>query len=324
MNCFATERIKVSTDTCAIQGTVRWAPLKSIWTLFLLGLTLIAAPAYASWSAFLLFLGTSAVTLCLGHSLGMHRLLIHRSFETYRPIEYLFVYLGTLVGMAGPIGMIKTHELRDWAQRQRSCHDLFGHRRSFFWDAWWQMHCQVKLENPPALHLESRVANDRFYHFLERTWMLQQLPWALLFFSLGGISWVVWGIAVRVTVSLTGHWMVGHFAHRGGHQGWRVDGAAVQGFNIKWLGLITFGECWHANHHAFPGSAKLGIEARQSDPGWWVLSVMRRLGLAWNIIEPHHLSERPALHRVPDNQHALKGASLPKQENPNCFSLPTE
>lgn len=310
MNCFPTERVKVTPDTCASLGVVQWAPLKSTWTLSMLGLTLLVAPLYASWSAVLLFLGTSAVTLCLGHSLGMHRLLIHRSFETYRPIEYLFIYLGTLVGMAGPIGMIRTHELRDWAQRQSECHDLFGHRRSFIKDAWWQMHCEVKLKRPPDLHLEDRVQQDRFYLFLESTWLLQQLPWALLFFYLGGTSWVVWGIAVRVTVSLTGHWMVGHFAHRGGHQGWRVDGAAVQGFNIKWLGLLTFGECWHANHHAFPGSAKLGIEARQSDPGWWVLTVMRRAGLAWNIIEPQHLPLRPTLERVsspnPDSRQTLK------------------
>ena len=58
-------------------------------------------------------------------------------------------------------------------------------------------------------------------------WRWQQLPWAVLFFAIGGWSWVIWGVCLRVAVSLTGHWMVGHFAHRDGHQGWRVEGAAV-------------------------------------------------------------------------------------------------
>ncbi len=62
--------------------------------------------------------------------------------------------------------------------------------------------------------------------------MAQQLPLALVLFMLGGLPWVVWGIAVRISVSLTGHWLVGHFAHRDGHQGWSVDDVAVQGYNL--------------------------------------------------------------------------------------------
>jgi predicted DCC family thiol-disulfide oxidoreductase YuxK len=66
-------------------------------------------------------LGTTAITLCLGHSLGMHRRFIHRSYAAPLWLERLFVYLGTLVGMAGPLGMMRTHDLRDRAQRQPEC-----------------------------------------------------------------------------------------------------------------------------------------------------------------------------------------------------------
>jgi stearoyl-CoA desaturase (delta-9 desaturase) len=87
------------------------------------------------------WLATSIITLCGGHSLGMHRRLIHKSFECPLWLEHLMVYLGTLVGMAGPYGMIRTHDLRDWAQRQTNCHNYFAHRESPLVDAFQQMHC---------------------------------------------------------------------------------------------------------------------------------------------------------------------------------------
>ena len=120
--------------------------------------------------------------------------------------------------------------------------------------------------------MERRVAEDRFYQFIDRTWMAQQLPWAVLFFAVGGMPWLVWGIAARVAASVTGHWLVGYFAHNRGPRSWHIEGAGVQGYNVPYCGLITMGEAWHNNHHAFPGSARLGAAARARPiPGWWVL-----------------------------------------------------
>jgi len=310
MSCTSIPRVIAGETTSAEAGRVRWAPVQSIWTFTMMAGGLVGGALTFSWDAVALFLVTTAITIGLGHSLGMHRLLIHRAYETPRWIEYLFVYLGTLVGMAGPMGMMRTHDLRDWAQRQTGCHDFFGHRRGFWTDAFHQMHCRIALARPPRFEIEDRVAKDPFYRFLEATWRWQQLPWAIAFFLVGGWSWVFWGIALRVFVSLTGHWMVGHFAHNDGHQGWRVEGAAVQGYNVRWVGLITFGESWHANHHAFPGSAKLGLEFGQADPGWWTLLVMKRLGLAWNIVTPDALPFRAELRRVPQPRKSDRGCPV--------------
>ena len=128
--------------------------------------------------------------------------------------------------------------------------------------------------------------------------MGQQIPLALVLLALGGLPWVVWGIAVRVSVSLTGHWLVGHFAHRAGHQGWRVDDVAVQGYNLPHFGLVTFGESFHGNHHAFPESARLGIEPGQLDLGWHFIRVLSGLGLASAIKLPHMIVPRRGLKRV--------------------------
>lgn len=279
----------------AVGGTVRWSPVKSLWIGSATLCTVLLAPVLVSPGAVVLFLVTSAMTLCFGHSVGMHRRLIHRSFGCPIWLEYLCVYLGTLVGMCGPIGMIRTHDLRDWAQRQPRCHPWFRHGARWWRDGWWQLHCEVQLNDPPELRLEPEVATSRFYAWLERTWMWQQAPWAILFFLIGGIEWVVWGICARVSVCVTGHWLVGHVAHNRGSQRWVVEGAAAQGYNLPLVALVTMGESWHNNHHAYPGSARLGLAPGEMDPGWWLIRAFRRCRLAWNVVTPSDLPPRPEL-----------------------------
>lgn len=287
-------------DTNAVDGTVRWKPVKSIWISVMTVVGLVGAPLTFTWDALALFLATAAVTVCLGHSLGMHRRLIHRAYDCPLWLERLFVYFGALVGMAGPYGMIRQHDIRDWAQRKPRCHAYLAHRSSFLRDGWWQLHCELHLAHPPELVMERRVCDDRFYQFIERTWMAQQIPWAILFFAVGGVPFVVWGIALRVAACVTGHWLVGYFAHNRGPRSWHVEGAGVQGYNVPYCGLITMGEAWHNNHHAFPGSARLGVNEGEVDPGWWVLLTLQRLGLVWGVKTPEVLPYRPnlvALHR---------------------------
>ncbi len=276
--------------TSAVEGEVRWAPAKSIWISVMTLTALVAGPIFFTWDAFALFLVTTAITVCLGHSLGMHRRLIHRSFDCPLWLEHIFVYLGTLVGMAGPYGMILQHDIRDWAQRKLECHPYLAHRSSMLRDYYWQNHCALHLAHPPTLMIERHVRDDRFYRFIDRTWMAQQLPLALLFFALGGIPWLVWGIAARVAVSVTSHWLVGYFAHNRGPRSWHIEGAGVQGYNVRYFGLLTMGEAWHNNHHAFPASARLGLNPGETDPGWWVLRTLERIDLVWGLKTPELLT----------------------------------
>ena len=285
-------------DTSAIDGSVHWQPVKSLWISAMTLSALIGGPLTFSWGVLALFLVATAITVCLGHSLGMHRRLIHRSYDCPLWLERVFVYVGTLVGMAGPYGMIRQHDIRDWAQRKPHCHAYLAHRSSMLRDGFWQLHCNLRLAHPPELVIEQRVRNDPFYRLLERTWMAQQLPWALMFFMLGGLPWVVWGIAVRVAASVTGHWLVGYFAHNRGPRSWHIEGAGVQGYNVPYCGLITMGEAWHNNHHAFPGSARLGLRKGEIDPGWWVLGVLEHAGLVWGVKTPAMLPYRPNLVRL--------------------------
>lgn len=294
----ATERVIPLGTTDNMQGCVVWAPVQSLWTLAHGLLGLVGVLFYFSWSGVAVFVVLTGVTVCAGHSVGMHRLLIHRSFKTFKPVEYALVWLGVLVGMAGPLGMMRQHDMRDWHQRQVTCPSHPSHGAGFWRDAWWQMHCEYALETPPRFEVEAEVAQDAVYLLMERFWRWQQVPVAVALFAFGGIGWVLWGVCLRVFVTLTGHWAVGHFGHRRGAQGWVIEGLAVQGYNLPRLGLLTFGENWHGNHHAFPHSAKLGVEAGQADPGYWFIRAMERVGLAWDVQGPEDQPARDGLQRV--------------------------
>ncbi len=283
----------IETPGCSpVEGRVVWDPVHSLWNGSMLLATVVLGPMLFSWQALGVFAATTAAGLLLGHSVGFHRRMIHGSFQCPLWLERTLSWFGTTVGMSGPFWMIRTHDLRDWAQRQSDCHPFLAHRQPMLIDAVWQMHCRLELERPPAFDL-GRVGRDPVHRFLERTWMAQQIPIAVVLFLIGGWGFVVWGVCARVTASVTGHWFVGHLAHRYGPQTWLVDGAGVQAHDVPWAAIPTMGEAWHNNHHAFPGSAKIGLYPGQADWGFRLIQLFEWLGLAWDVRTPETLPPRP-------------------------------
>jgi stearoyl-CoA desaturase (delta-9 desaturase) len=167
--CVSTERVLAGPETCAMSGRVLWDPVKSLWLTGMIAAALAFGPGTLTPGAFAAFLLTSAVTLCAGHSVGMHRLLIHHALAAPRWLERLLIWLGTLVGMAGPFGMIRAHDLRDWHQRQAECPDHPAHRAGFWQDAWWQLHCRFRLDRPPEVVIEAERSADPWLRAKDRT-----------------------------------------------------------------------------------------------------------------------------------------------------------
>ena len=288
----------ISNGANPVDGVVVYDLSKLIWNIGLLFLAVIFAPLTISLEAFILFLALTYFSLLVGHSAGMHRMMIHGSYECHPFMEKLLIYIGVLVGMSGPFGIIKMHDVRDWAQRQQHCHDFFSHRQSYFKDLWWQLTSRFAFAHPPTINIESKYASDKFYQWLESTLRYHQLLLAILLYFLGGWPFVVWGVFVRVSVSVIGHWTITYFCHNPGPGIWRVKDASVQASNIPGLGVITYGECWHNNHHAFPESARIGIESGQSDPAWRFIQLLAYFRLAKNLGIPRCIEQRDDLQQI--------------------------
>jgi len=283
------------TNASAIDGKALFDWKKVSWNGSMLLISIFIAPFYFSLSAFLVFLGLGYLTLLIGHSVSMHRMMIHRTFQCPKPVERCLIYIGVLVGMGGPFSIIKIHDLRDWAQRQPDCHDYFSHKKNFLRDLSWQLFYRFEFDRPPNLSIEAKLQNDPWISFFEHTWRFHQLLLAIPLFWLGGLSWVVWGICVRVSISVVGHWTITYFCHNPGPGTWIVKNAAVQASNLPLAGFLSHGECWHNNHHAFPESAKIGLEPGQIDTGWRVIQILQFTGLATKVGIPRTETERDDL-----------------------------
>ncbi len=293
------------------KGRVVWDPARSIWNTGFLLIALIGGPLFFTWGAFLVFLILSAITLCAGHSVGFHRRLIHRSFSCPKWLERLLVYMGTLVGMGGPIWTIGLHDMRDWAQREADCHWFLRHGKPMWSEGFYYLNYRLILDNPPGFDPGKEISDDPFYQFLQKTWMAHQIPIALILFLIGGWPWVIWGVAARVAACTTMHWFISYFAHTRGPQDWHLDGASLQAHNVPLLAIPTMGESWHCNHHAFPSSAKHGLYPGQIDLGFMFIRVLEKMGLAWDIKLPENLPPRPGI--TPLTERALS-VTAPGQE----------
>jgi stearoyl-CoA desaturase (delta-9 desaturase) len=300
MQVAGTDAFKVNSLTgldraSPVEGDVVWDVPRSLWNAAMLIGAVVFAPLTFSWSALAVFLVTAGITLCAGHSVGFHRRLIHRSFDCPKWLERTLVWFGTAVGMGGPIWTIRLHDTRDWAQRQPDCHWFLRHDKPLLVEGFYYLHFRLRLKHPPGFDPGPGIGDDPFHLFLNRTWMLQQIPIALILYLLGGWPWVVWGVFVRVTACTTMHWFISYHAHKHGPQDWIVDGAVIQAHNVPLMAIPTMGEAWHSNHHAFPSSARHGLYPGQIDLGWHFVQLLEALGLAWNVKVPAKLPPRPGI-----------------------------
>ncbi len=278
-----------------VEGEVVWDAPRSLWNIGMALGALILGPPLFSWSALAVFFVTAGITLCAGHSVGFHRRMIHRSFGCPKWLERTLMWFGTAVGMGGPLWTIKLHDTRDWAQRQPDCHWFLRHDKPLLVDGFYYLNFRLKLKHPPGIDPGPGIGDDPFYIFLQRSWMLHQLPIAIALYLLGGWPWVVWGVCVRVSACTTMHWVISYFAHTRGPQDWIVDGAVIQAHNVPLMAIPTMGESWHSNHHAFPSSARHGLYPGQIDLGWHFVQLLQWLGLAWDVKLPANLPPRPGI-----------------------------
>jgi stearoyl-CoA desaturase (delta-9 desaturase) len=98
----------------------------------------------------------------------------------------------------------------------------------------------------------------------------------------GALTAAIWGGPVRIFLLHHVTWSINSVCHFFGTRRFAVDDHST---NVFWLSLLSFGESWHHNHHAFPRSAVHGLRWYEVDPTAWVIRGMRRLKLAWNVVE---------------------------------------
>jgi stearoyl-CoA desaturase (Delta-9 desaturase) len=245
----------------------------------------------------LVVLAVSYVLTGVGITVGYHRLFTHRSFKTARPMRALFAVLGS-AAVEGPV--------IEWVATHRKHHrfsDLPGdpHSPHTEHSVGWRgavrglLHAHVGwmfrgVDRASEERYAKDLLADPLVRAVDRTfplWVVVGLAFpfglgvALTGSLVGGLTWMLWGGAVRILFLHHATFSINSLCHFFGR---RRFATGDESRNLAWLALPTFGEAWHNNHHAFPTSAHHGLTRRQLDPGGWLIDALERLGLAWDVV----------------------------------------
>eukprot|EP00775_Hariotina_reticulata_P004324 gene4324-4577_t len=218
--------------------------------------------------------GIFGITLCY------HRMLTHRSFKTHKWFEYLCAFIATQAGQGDPIE-VSTH-------RYHHLHcdtplDPHSPYEGFWWSHFtWLFSTEASMldyANVPDLK------NQFFYRMLEVTffpWLFVLKP-LLTYYYLGGWGAVAWTQAIPMVAGWHSTWLVNSAAHTYGRQPYDTGDLST---NCWWVAAVSFGEGWHNSHHAFPYSARHGLEWWELDPTWYLICVLKALGIVWDVQVP--------------------------------------
>jgi stearoyl-CoA desaturase (delta-9 desaturase) len=237
----------------------------------------IAALFFWSWPAIIGAVILYWIAGSLGIGMGFHRLLTHRGYRVPKIVEYFLVTCGTLAMEGGPIQWVTTHRIH------HAHTDKQGDPHTPRDGGWWahigwivrgtaQDHGQATYER-----YAPDLTGDRYYVWLIKFYYLPSFVLLIGLLIFGGWGLMLWGIFLRATLGLHATWLVNSATHLWGRRRFLT---LEDSRNSWWVALLTFGEGWHNNHHAFPTSARHGLRWYEIDLNWWGIRILQLLGVA--------------------------------------------
>jgi stearoyl-CoA desaturase (delta-9 desaturase) len=259
------------------------------------------------------------LSTAIGITVGFHRLLTHRAFQTHAWLRYTLAVLGSMAVQGSVIDWVadhrKHHTFTDEEGDPHSPHTEHGSGLAGMLRGLWHAHVGWLFVN------HGQASSRRFARDLVEDPTMRRInrsfPWialaslllpALLGFVLSGGSWLaalsayIWAGLVRIFLVHHVTWSINSICHFFGQRRFPTDDKST---NVFWLALPSLGEAWHHNHHAFPRSAFHGLRWWELDPSGWLILALQKVGLAWEVVrvtperEQARMAETPADEREP-------------------------
>lgn len=256
-----------------------------------------ASCLFAFWTG----VSAPAIAVCLflywirmfGITAGYHRYFSHASFKTSRAFQFVLGLLGATALQRGPLWWASLHRHHHaHSDDPDDIHSPIQH--GLFWAHVGWMMCRkyeqtrwdlvkglAKFPELVWLNKNFRTAGLGFgvvvYGF---GWMVEtQLP------SWNTTRWqmLVWGWVISTVLLYHGTFTINSLSHVWGSRRYATsDGSR----NNPWLAIITLGEGWHNNHHYAPSSARMGFRWWEFDQSYYVLLLLEKLGVIWDLKQP--------------------------------------
>lgn len=240
----------------------------------------LTAPWHFTWSglgALLFFYWLSASA---GVCLGYHRLLTHRGMKVSKPLEYLLTTFGMLSSEGGAISWVAMHRLHHTLS-DRPGRDLHTPKDGFWWSHIGWILCTIDGDRRAMERKQApELVADPVHRFMNRWHVTPNVLVGLGLYAWGGWSLVVWGVFLRIVVTVHATWFVNSAAHTWGYRTYDTPEGST---NLWWVGLVAWGEGWHNNHHAFQRSARHGLEWWEFDATWLLIRALSAVRLVRDV-----------------------------------------
>ncbi|NUQ19694.1 MAG: acyl-CoA desaturase [Gemmatimonadaceae bacterium] len=220
------------------------------------------------------------VVRMFGVTAGYHRYFSHRTFKTSRVGQFLLAFLAQSSAQRGILW---------WAAKHRHHHkhsdteeDIHSPRQRGF------LYSHVGWIFKRDQTVTDLAAVPDLTKYPELVWLDRHpyVPATVLGFAcflLGGWSGLVVGFVWSTVLLYHGTFFINSLAHVHGNQRY-VTGDDSR--NNWWLAVITLGEGWHNNHHAYQRSTRQGFRWYEVDPTFYVLTVMAWVRLVSDLGAP--------------------------------------
>ena len=229
-----------------------------------------------------------------GITVGFHRLLTHRSFQTKPWVAHTFAVLGSLSVQGSVLDWVadhrKHHAHTDQEGDPHSPHVGHGSGLPGLWHAHWGWLTETQGQSDWKKYAKDLYEDPRMRAIGKRFPLLVLasllIPTVLGFllhgFTLeGAVRGYVWGGLVRIFLVHHVTWSINSICHVFGSRRFEIEDKST---NVAWLAIPSLGESWHHNHHAFPRSAQHGLKWYEVDPSAAFISGLEKLGLAWDVV----------------------------------------
>ncbi len=232
----------------------------------------VIGPTTSDWLVFACLYPISAI----GVGISLHRYFAHRSFDTSRGFQFVLALMAT-TAFGDPIRFAGKHRMHHrYVDSDKDVHTpLKG-----IW------HCWIGSMLEPLYSREETDGQVRDFlrypelDWLSRYFLVPGLVLAVIAYWVGGITMLGIGVCLGPAILIHQSSAVNYLCHK---YGYRRHNTKDESTNNIMIGLLTFGEGWHNNHHQHPSSARAGEVWWEVDVFYYIISLFRLTGLVWNV-----------------------------------------
>lgn len=232
-----------------------WYPLH---ILFLVGLWFTD---FQWWYALLAILGWILLA-GLGSAVGLHRLLSHHAVKCGPWMRNFLSYLGTMTCQSSTIFWVAMH--RGYHHRASDTDRDFHTPARGWWNAYFGWTYSIK---PDSVNFKYAIelVKEPVQWFLHKYYYYVIWGSWIIFTLILGWEITLWLVIVPTVISMHADYMTNLFAHvpKAGYRNYERNDLST---NVPWLAYITWGQCWHNNHHEVPANYDFGSGTSGK---WW-------------------------------------------------------